>query len=645
MKKVTVDFNENWIITRQGDEKTPVEAFAEYLSKKNNVRILGEGASNIFFIITDEFTQEKDVRNWVNEFVMFEYMILPDGDIAKILVEEYVEQVVRNATMSLIHRLVGAWEFKQLAEEITAVAPGLIKHNSVEALTRQAYVFSINDGDGYTTYLKHFALLLDEVGVIKLAKPTGIYEFVVPPKTRENPTPFKSVEGHLISKSSASESQIISIDIREWLNSVQSTDFKSFLKFVDRNARKNIIIFRVPFVEKDVLETIRESIEDVLCVRTVAIAPFDIDELERCAQNTITRYNYIMEKGAWRVFRQRINEEKNDGRFYGINTVNKVVREIIYLKHLHNAEKEIDDVVIKAAEIKKLTHGTSNEKSGLALLDEKIGMESIKKRIEEIVAQIKVLQNNNGNLGSPCIHMRFVGNPGTGKTTAARIIGQVLREQGILRNGNFFEYNGRDFCGQYVGETAPKTAAKCRDAYGSVLFIDEAYSLYRDTARLSNDFGKEAIDTLISEMENHRNDLVVIMAGYPDEMETLMEANKGLESRMPFIIEFPNYTREQLFEIFMLMVNKNFKYADGFKEAAKEFFMNLKEEFIADKKFSNARFVRNVFERTWGKAAMRTQFTENTEMILTKEDFILASTDKEFEMNEKPSKKGIGFVG
>ena len=170
--------------------------------------------------------------------------------------------------------------------------------------------------------------------------------------------------------------------------------------------------------------------------------------------------------------------------------------------------------------------------------------------------------------------MRFVGNHGTGKTTIARILGKILQEHGVLRNGNFYEYKGRDFCGRYIGETAPKTSAMCRDAYGSVLFIDEAYSLYNGEDD-SRDYGKEAIDTMVAEMENHRNDMVIIMAGYPDDMKRLMKANSGLASRMPYTLEFPNYSREQLFEIFMQMVKRSFTYEDALTEAACDYFMEL----------------------------------------------------------------------
>ena len=125
--------------------------------------------------------------------------------------------------------------------------------------------------------------------------------------------------------------------------------------------------------------------------------------------------------------------------------------------------------------------------------------------------------------------MRFVGSPGTGKTTVARIIGQILKQEGILRKGGFFEYKARDLVAEYIGQTAVKTSTICRDAYGSVLFLDEAYSLY-EGSNYENDYGKEAITTLVSEMENHREDMLVIMAGYTDEMDHLMKANPGLRS-------------------------------------------------------------------------------------------------------------------
>ena len=212
----------------------------------------------------------------------------------------------------------------------------------------------------------------------------------------------------------------------------------------------------------------------------------------------------------------------------------------------------------------------------------------------------------------------------------------------MLRIGSFFEYGGRDFCGRYIGETAPKVTGICRDAYGSVLFIDEAYSLYRG-ADNDRDFGREALDTLIAEMENHRSDLVVIMAGYPDEMDTLMKGNPGLSSRMPSLIEFPNFTKDEMITIFKSMLTDTFKYEDELIVAMEQFFRDLPQDFIESKTFSNGRFVRNLFERTWGKAAMRCQINGLKDVVLTADDFTRAASEKEFR-SLQDKRKSIGFT-
>jgi SpoVK/Ycf46/Vps4 family AAA+-type ATPase len=280
-------------------------------------------------------------------------------------------------------------------------------------------------------------------------------------------------------------------------------------------------------------------------------------------------------------------------------------------------------------------------KNGFDELSELIGMEKIVDRLKEIVAQVKVTLSNT-TMERPCLHMRFVGAPGTGKTTVARIVGKIFAENGILRNGYFFEYSARDLCGEYVGQTAPKTASICRDAYGSVLFIDEAYALYYGDDR-NTDYGREALTTLISEMENHRSDMVVVMAGYKDDMDKLMEGNAGLRSRMPYIIEFPAYTKKQLFEIYMLMVKKHFKYEDSLEKEAEKYFESLSDSYIASADFANARFVRNLYERTWSKAAVRQSSSNTDRVVLNGADFITATADKEF--SEKLMHKSvIGFM-
>jgi len=239
--------------------------------------------------------------------------------------------------------------------------------------------------------------------------------------------------------------------------------------------------------------------------------------------------------------------------------------------------------------------------------------------------------------------MMFTGNPGTGKTTVARILAQLMKEEGVLRKGYFYEITGRSLCGRYVGETAPKTSTYCRDAYGSVLFIDEAYSLNQGEGR---DYGKEAVQTLIAEMENHRDDFCVIMAGYKDEMMQLLEVNPGLESRIPYVIDFPNYGREELEQIFFSMVNGNLAYEEGLKETVHNFFQSIPDEIMEDKTFSNARLVRNLFERAWGKAAYRRNLSGQQEFVILREDLISATEEDEFKklLEKDRGRKHIGFV-
>lgn len=278
------------------------------------------------------------------------------------------------------------------------------------------------------------------------------------------------------------------------------------------------------------------------------------------------------------------------------------------------------------------------KKSGLEELDELIGMEAVKKQIYQIINFIKV-NKKRGKM--PSLHMCFFGNPGTGKTTVARIIGKIFSEMKILSDKErFVEAQRSDLIGKYVGFTAPQTQSVVRRADGGVLFIDEAYSIasyVQDGG--GSDYGTECIATLIKEMEDRRDTLCVILAGYSKEMQHMLNVNPGFESRIQFKINFPDYSANELYEIFKQRAkSENYKISSNLKQTLIDYFEKEKQK----ENFSNARCVRNLFEKVKFEQAERVAKNESENINLIKksdiENVIIKITPPEV------TKRKIGFV-
>lgn len=251
------------------------------------------------------------------------------------------------------------------------------------------------------------------------------------------------------------------------------------------------------------------------------------------------------------------------------------------------------------------------EKSGMEELNELVGLKTVKHDVEELIglAKVRKMREEKGMKAVPMsLHLVFSGNPGTGKTTVARILGKLYKEIGILSTGQMIETDRSGLVAGYVGQTAIKTQKKIQEAMGGILFIDEAYMLNQK----DENFGQEAIDTILKAMEDHRDEFIVIVAGYTQLMKEFVESNPGLKSRFNKFFEFPDYTVEELQQIFELQCKKyQYKLTEEADKAVREEIIRLEE--AKGENFANAREVRNLFEKIIANQASRVSALEEVD--------------------------------
>lgn len=285
--------------------------------------------------------------------------------------------------------------------------------------------------------------------------------------------------------------------------------------------------------------------------------------------------------------------------------------------------------ILNQTHVKKTMHQTSStretqsNKSALAELNALVGMENIKKEVLSLIDFLKIQRKRKkaGLKTQPIsLHVVFCGPPGTGKTSVARILGKVYQEIGFLKSGHLIETDRSGLVGQYIGETAIKTNQIIESALDGILFIDEAYSLKVEDS--SRDFGQEAIDTLLKRMEDNRDRFVVIVAGYPLEMERFINSNPGLKSRFNRYFYFEDYKPDELLKMFLEVV-KNNQYCIDIDGQEKVLKLLTKLYNLRDKSFGNGRLVRNIFEKVIQNHASRVSQLKTT----TKEHLITVTID------------------
>ena len=279
-----------------------------------------------------------------------------------------------------------------------------------------------------------------------------------------------------------------------------------------------------------------------------------------------------------------------------------------------------------------------------AELNELIGLAGVKKEVNNLINIVTIynLRRKNGlKTVDMSLHMVFSGNPGTGKTMIARLMSRIYKSLGMLNKGHLVEVDRSGLVAGYVGQTATKTSAVIEKALGGVLFIDEAYAL---NSKSENDFGQEAIDTLLKAMEDHRDDLVVIVAGYDGLMDRFIHSNPGLESRFNRYLHFDDYSADEMLAILDLQLKKGqYQLTDDAREAVKDYIVAANTSSIA---FGNARGVRNIFERLLvaqaNRLAQGADVTKDDLMTITAEDVAAArAADEKMQAAEKAQQELI----
>lgn len=590
-----------------------------------------------------------------------------------------------------IRELKGSDSLIELCQRLDRIAPKLQTEDFIDVLEDRAYLFSAEQDIGinarvsmFFDFMRDENLLPSEYGGCEIQLACG----------RSVGLPTTMAKQFMVQ----TEASMFCIDISAWVGNIDDPEFRDFLLFLYGQKDMYRYVFRIPYVEKKVLNQVADVIGDIFTVEVVTLPPLSQNLLEETAMSQLRNYGYKISQDALEIFRKRIAQEKSDGRFYGMNTISKVVKEMV-LKKLERslpvqnetgedeesashdsaeaAEKKPHEEIdasggidaqcskVSKADVEELCEITGKDVEGLVAkhhetttpeheLEDMIGTEDVQVQLKALIDDMV----REGKLRN----VRFIGNPGTGRTVVARILGEMLKERGLLKKGDIIEHSMKDLMGSVPGETVPKTLSICRDAADSVLFIDEPYPVikevipetddeedgYDDTEDENDkpdyDFHKEALETLISEMQANDH-MLVVFALTKEELDKVRKDTPDIDKVMEDEIEFKDFSRKELGDIFLRMARRNrFNIDDSLKEEIMSYFDKLPEKVTKAGKFTNARYVRNLFDRTWSKTLLRAEIDHNEIREITRQDFRLAAAESADILNKKePRKYPLGF--
>lgn len=381
---------------------------------------------------------------------------------------------------------------------------------------------------------------------------------------------------------------------------------KFLYKFEENLSKEQSITILLAKNEDEIKNGLEQKYEEIkekyFSFEIFSISP-DIQDIYQDILNKLEETEEIPEKVSFKLL-DYISVTYPKTNLQYTDYKNKLYEQIVFNKNGKISEKDIPEY-----EKDKSIEETFAE------LNDLVGLENVKQTLKDLVSLIELKNKTKDDLKikNVNLHMVFLGNPGTGKTTVARIVAQILYNLKYIQKNKLIEVSSKDLVAEYVGQTGPKTMAVIEKAMGGVLFIDEAYTLASGNGN-GNSFNEEAIATLIQAMENYRDNLVVIFAGYTKEMQAFLDANSGIVSRIGYTLQFEDYTSEELITIFESMMKKS-----GFEieESAKQEALKVIEEYKDSKNFGNARFVRNLYEKTIIKHASNTRNKKSKKILKT----------------------------
>ncbi len=561
-----------------------------------------------------------------------------------------------------VSRLDGFEVFHDFLQEMEASRDQLRQWDKSGLFPNRHLLVSLNPGEGRSTLLRLLHAYLQQTGLFPNGRKAQDHTYQLIERNFAEPvsniipedTPFTDLNDDL----RYLQSGVVGLVMDNWPGRMDASPVRKLMALCREKADRCVFVFFVPVLDPSVLDRMTIQLSEHIPTRLLRIAPASDESLTALAVRKLEASGIAWHDSLKPLFRHLLIRERSDGRFHGRVTVMKLVTELQIARARNSVNHAGTGPVWRAAEMDfgptpPLWHAPQGQAapSGMERLHALIGLTDVKTRLMEIVRTMKITRDLGGTedlpgVGRACHHLQFTGGPGSGKTEVARIFGQILREEGLLPVGDLLETNRFDLVGECIGHTGPRTMAVCKAAMGSVLFVDEAYLLAaHEDAGSSRDYGQEALGALIAEMENHRDRFIVILAGYREEMESLYHLNPGLRDRIPHIVDFPGYSRDELRMLFLSMAAKKGVPDPELGDRVAEYLASLPDAFLKSREFGNARFIRNLVERTGIKALMRRQGGAPAEPLrigVTDFEQVLAQEDLQ-ALNRDRVRRSIGY--